>query len=258
MLRPPFAAAALACAALFVLPLRPAPAGEPAAPAAPAAGPAKRVVVVTGIDYPGHKWKETAPLLTQGLEKDARLKIRVVEDIEFLASPELKEFDVAVLHFMPWKVKPPTQAARDNLKAFVEGGKGMVVIHFANGAFPDWPEYRNLAGRAYDPKMRGHDSHGTVHVEIAKPDHPITKGLAAFDTVDELYTCNAGDAPIEILATATSKVDKKDYPVAFVLNYGKGRVFHCPLGHSVKAFGEPALDLIRRGTAWAAGLPPVP
>jgi len=31
-------------------------------------------------------------------------------------------------------------------------------------------------------------------------------------------------------------VDKKDYPMAFVMNVGKGRVFHSPLGHDIKAF----------------------
>ena len=46
--------------------------------------------------------------------------------------------------------------------------------------------------------------------------------------------------------------------MAFVLNVGKGRVFHCPLGHDVKAFVAPAVrELFRRGTAWAAGLPAV-
>lgn len=49
-----------------------------------------------------------------------------------------------------------------------------------------------------------------------------------------------------------------DYPMAFVLNVGKGRVFHSPLGHDVKAFNPAVLELFRRGTAWAAGKPPVP
>jgi type 1 glutamine amidotransferase len=53
-------------------------------------------------------------------------------------------------------------------------------------------------------------------------------------------------------------VDQKDYPMAFVLNVGKGRVFHSPLGHDVKAFNPAALELFRRGTAWAAGKPPTP
>jgi type 1 glutamine amidotransferase len=68
-----------------------------------------------------------------------------------------------------------------------------------------------------------------------------------------------GDAPIKVLVQAQSKVDQKQYPMAFVLEHGQGRVFHCPLGHDVKAFSVPAVgELFRRGTAWVAGLEPVP
>jgi len=62
-----------------------------------------------------------------------------------------------------------------------------------------------------------------------------------------------------VLATARSKVDGQDYPMAFVLNYEQGRVFHCPLRHDVKAIGNSgAAELYRRGCAWAAGLLPAP
>ena len=45
--------------------------------------------------------------------------------------------------------------------------------------------------------------------------------------------------------------------MAFVLECGKGRVFHTPLGHDPVAFRpDPVGELLRRGTAWAAGLPP--
>ena len=63
--------------------------------------------------------------------------------------------------------------------------------------------------------------------------------------------------PITVLAQATSKVDRQAHPMAFVLEVGRGRVFHSPLGHDVKAFGPATLELFRRGVAWAAGLPPV-
>ena len=94
-------------------------------------------------------------------------------------------------------------------------------------------------------------------MDMADPDHPITAGLAGFETDDELYTCLAGERPIQVVAKSRSKVDGKDYPMAFVLNYGQGRVFHTVLGHDVKAMtisGVP--ELLRRGCAWAAGLPP--
>jgi type 1 glutamine amidotransferase len=60
---------------------------------------------------------------------------------------------------------------------------------------------------------------------------------------------------VDVLATARSKVDGKDYPMAFAFQCGKGRVFHCVLGHDVQALSNPSVaELFRRGTAWAAGL----
>ncbi len=214
-----------------------------------------RVLIVTGIDYPGHPWKKTAPALKGILDKDARFKVRIVEDPEVLASPRLLEWDVVIIHFMNWQKPGPGEVARENLKKFVAGGKGMMMTHFACGAWQEWPEFVQLAGRVWDPKLRGHDPHGKFRVEIADADHPITRGMAAFETTDELYTCLTGDTKIHIVAKATSKVDKKDYPIAFVLDYGKGRVFQSVLGHDAAAYeAEGVQDLMRRACAWAAGV----
>ncbi len=220
-----------------------------------------KVLLVTGDDYPGHPWRETAPVLKAVLEKDPRLKVRVVEDPNALASPQLKDWDVVIIHFMDWEKPGPGPEARTNLARFVQSGKGLMLTHFACGAWDnnEWPEFKKLAGRIWNPKLRGHDPHGKFLVEIADPEHPITKGLQPFETLDELYTCLDGDAPIHVVAKATSKVDQRDYPMAFVLNYGKGRVFHSPLGHDARAYAAPGVgELMRRGCAWAAGLPPQP
>jgi type 1 glutamine amidotransferase len=109
----------------------------------------------------------------------------------------------------------------------------------------------------WDPKLRGHDPHGKFKVEITKKKHPAMKGLSEFETVDELYTCLTGKTPIKVLAKARSKVDGKDYPMAFVLDYGKGRVYHSVLGHDVQALSNPhAGKLFRNACAWTAGLEP--
>jgi type 1 glutamine amidotransferase len=221
-----------------------------------------RVLLVTGIDYPGHLWRQTAPVLKDLLQKDPRLQVRIVEDPEAIASPKLHQWDVVILHFMDWERPGPGPAARQNLQQFVASGKGLMLTHFACGAWDkgEWPEFKNLAGRVWDPALRGHDPHGKFTVQIADPDHPITKGMGSFETIDELYTCLAGDAAIHVVAKATSKVDRKDYPMAFVLQYGRGRVFHTVLGHDVQAYtNHPAVgELMRRGCAWAAGLDPTP
>jgi len=130
-------------------------------------------------------------------------------------------------------------------------------VHFACGAFQGWPEFVKVAGRVWDPKLRSHDPRGPFRVDVTNLKHSITAGMASFETDDELYTCLTGNTSIQVLATAKSKVDQKAYPMAFVLDYGKGRVFHCVLGHDVKALGGEVGYLYQRGTAWATGLQPV-
>ncbi len=214
-----------------------------------------RVLLVTGVDYPGHPWRETAPVLAAILRQDKRLDVAVIEDPHLLDSAALRTYDAVVLHFMNWEVPAPGEQARENLRRFVDQGGGLALAHFACGAWQDWPEFKNLAGRAWDPKLRGHDPRGPFKVEIKDRAHPVTAGLSDFETDDELYTCLAGERAIHVLASARSKVDKLDYPMAFVFEYGKGRVFHSPLGHDVKAFQPAGVgELFRRGCAWTAGL----
>jgi type 1 glutamine amidotransferase len=212
-----------------------------------------QALIVTGADL--HNWRATAPVLAEELQKDPRIKTTVVQDPHSLGTMSLDSYNVIVLHFMNWKVPAPGEAARNNLKKSVEDGKGLVLVHFACGAWQDWPEFKNLAGRVWDPKLRAHDPRGPFRVDILSTGHPITEGLESFETNDELYTCLAGDRPVDVLATARSKVDGKDYPMAFAFQCGKGRVFHCVLGHDVQALSNPSVaELFRRGTAWAAGL----
>jgi len=217
--------------------------------------PNKKVLIVTGIDYPGHKWKLTAPVLAKAIAADKRMDVTITEDPNDLTNDKLSDYDVIVLHFMDWEVPDPGTKARANLKDAVQNGTGLVLVHFACGAFQEWPEFVKLAGRVWDPKLRGHDPHGKFTVKIKDNGHPAMTAMKDFVTVDELYTCLTGQIPIKVLATARSKVDNKDYPMAFVLNYGKGRVFHSVLGHDVQAFENPYVGrLYRNACAWCAGL----
>ena len=216
----------------------------------------QRVMIVTGEDYEGHRWQETAPLLKAQLAQDPRLAVEVTEDLLFLRAPQIHDYDVVMLHFKNYDAHVPGYGGFDNLAKFVKDGGGLVLVHFACGAFQEFRgDFVKLGGRVWNPELRGHDPYGRFAVEIVEEDHPITRGLDGFETTDELYTCLDGKTPITLLAQARSKVDKQLYPIAFVLHYGNGRVFHTPLGHDVRAFGTPGtMALIRRGTAWASGL----
>ena len=135
-----------------------------------------RVLIVTGNDYPGHLWKETTPAVRQILEQDPRMIVRVIEDPEFLASPALDQYDVVVLNYMNWESPDPSPGGSANLQRFVQAGKGLVLLHFSCGAWKDWPEFQNLAGRMWD-KVKTHDPRGPFRVDIADQDHPVTRGM---------------------------------------------------------------------------------
>ncbi len=223
-----------------------------------------RILLVTGEDYPGHKWKETYPVLKAELEKDSRLTIDVLTDLKSLATTRLSDYDAVILHFKNYDPKVPGRKGYDHLVQFVEEGGGLMMLHFGCGAFEEFKgDFVKVVGRVWfgmkpPAGKRQHDPRGEFAVSIPKIGHSITKGMKDFTTLDELYTCLEGDAPITTVATAVSKIDKNTYPIAFVVDYGKGRVFQSMLGHDTVAFAaEGPAELHRRGCAWVAGLEPV-
>ena len=101
---------------------------------------------------------------------------------------------------------------------------------------------------------------GTFTVKIVDTDHPITKGLKDFELKDELYYKIQMQPGVDREALATIDHDNGTWPVAWTRTYGKGRVFHTPLGH--RSFGPGKDDpiatnpnlgkLVLQGVDWVA------
>lgn len=225
-------------------------------PPAADAAPRKRILIVTGDDHSAHHWRKTGPEFARILRADPRLEVTLSESPVLLESPALTAYASVFLHFKNYAKRLPTnEPLWRNLENYVQGGGGLVIAHFGCGAMQEWNGFVMVAGRVWDPKKRAHDPYGEFLVRITNPTHPVTRQLNDFTTRDELYTCLAGEPPIEVLAAATSKVDQSTHPMAFVLTPGKGRVFHCTLGHNLSALeAKGARDLYLRGTLWTAGL----
>jgi len=229
------------------------------APRTPAPSGDIRVLIVTGVDLPSHDWRSTGPAIREEMQKDSRMKVEILNDIYRLDSMDLTKFQVVLLNFYTRGKPDPNEQARDNLKNFVNRGGGLIVFHSTCGSFRDWPEFRDLAGKIMSHEKPAYDKVGPMRVKIINANHPITRGMQSYEVVDELYAFLTGRKPVEVLATAHAKSTGADEPMAFVLTYGKGRVFHTALGHDVRAIQAPGTaELIRRGAAWAAGREPAP
>jgi type 1 glutamine amidotransferase len=225
--------------------------------AASTAGGDIRVLIVTGVDLPTHDWRSTGPALRNELQKDPRMKVEILNDIYRLDSTDLTKFQVVLLNFYTRGKPDPNEQARENLKNFVNRGGGLVIFHSTCGSFRDWPEFRDLAGKIMDTQKGGYDKQGPMRVKIANANHPITRGMQPYETNDELYAFLSGRKAVQVLATAHAKCTGSDEPMAFVFDYGKGRVFHFVLGHDVRAIQtDGTAELLRRATAWAAGREP--
>jgi putative heme-binding domain-containing protein len=226
--------------------------------------PAIDAVIVTGYQHPAHAWRETTVALQEALADDRRFQVSVVTDPEFLATKNLHGYQVVLFNYCNWQRPGLSEEAKANLQSYLAAGGGLAIIHFANGAFhsslpetppSDWPEYRAICRRVWDHAAgrSSHDPYGRFTVNIVG-EHPITAGMNSFEAIDELYCNQQGELPIEVLATAHSKVSGKDEPMAFVYPYGKGRVFQTVLGHAAESIRTPGEStLIRRGAVWAAG-----
>ncbi|HOX02328.1 MAG TPA: ThuA domain-containing protein [Candidatus Paceibacterota bacterium] len=217
--------------------------------------PAKiKVLLISGDDVmPSHDWRQIADATRDVLDKSGRFDVKVCEDMFILeSSTALARYDLIFLTRYN-RVGTLTDAAKKNLLEFVSSGKGFAVSHLASASFPEWNEFRDLCGRYWVMRTSGHGPRGTFKAKIVDPDHPITRGIADFETDDELYAKLQGDAPIRVLAQADSDWSKKTEPLVWVKTFGQGRVFHETFGHDRAAIQHPSVArIIVRGCEWAA------
>lgn len=230
-------------------------------------GADRKGLLLTGDNHPAHDWRATTAALGETLEREGDLKVDVSTEIEDLAQYDLDDYDFLVLNYANWhRPEGLSEAAREALTSYLKGGGGLLVLHFANGAFhrslplaggSDWPEYRRIVRRVWDHDGgSGHDAYGPFTVRPTGAGHEITEGARAFETTDELYYGQAGDAPIEPLLVARSRDTGRHEPVAWAYAYGSGRVFQTVLGHDVPALRPPELQrILRRAARWVARAP---
>lgn len=253
------------------------PAKAPARPKKPR----KLLIYDANVGYGGHGSIPTANLaFTLMGQKTGAFETVVSRDPSVFSAESLRQFDAVFFNNTVGNLfEDPV--LRKNLTEFVTGGGGLMGVHGTSvgftrwpGAVEDWPEFGCMLGARGASHLTADEP---VIVRLEDPAHPLVQVWEGrdFQYADEFfrfgdpYSRNRVRVLLSIDNERTAKLQGRDrvqqfrqdddYALAWVRNYGRGRVFYSAIAHNPRVFWGPRmLSFYLAATQFVLGDLPAP
>ena len=148
--------------------------------------------------------------------------------------------------------------AKENLKDFVESGKGIVVLHSGLSSYNDWDWWwREVVGGKYQLRNAGSIPASGFHQEErisfeVATDHPVTKAVGDFAITEEIYNRLNIQPGVRVLYKTSNA--KSDGPVVWIGPHKKSRIIVLQPGHSAETYRNSHFrSLVLRSILWTGG-----
>ncbi|HOW65973.1 MAG TPA: ThuA domain-containing protein [Verrucomicrobiota bacterium] len=225
--------------------------------------PRRLLIFDLNVGYGGHGSISYAnQAFTWMGEQTGAFAATVSRDPEVFRQPNLRQYDAVFLNNTVGNLFTNAEL-RQNLVEFVYSGGGLLGMHGTSvaftrwpGAIEDWPEFGiMLGGRGANHR----ESQEHVFMKLDDPTHPLVQAFqhSGFDYRDEFFRVHEPFSRSRVrvlLSMDTNKTDlnqgrsfgqilrpDNDYAMAWIRNYGRGRVFYCTFAHNPYVFSDPVL-----------------
>ena len=195
-----------------------------------------------------HPTEQAGEILKEMLVSDGRFGLEMTDNLDIFAELPNKDYAGLVVYTTGF-YDGLTPEREKGLLDFVRNGGGFVGIHSATDSFRGSSAYVDMIGGEF----LTHPPHHEFQVFIADREHYLTVRMPDFSIYDEMYHLKNYD-PDRVKLLAYTMWQGNQVPMAYVREYGKGRVSYLANGHTLQAWNHPEFrKLVIRAIAWTTG-----
>ncbi len=186
-------------------------------------------------------------------------RVDTTQDVSTLTKDQLDGYDIVMFYTtgdLPFKDEVRDYLFKDWAK---QKGHGILGAHSAADTYHNYEPYWDMIGGTFN----GHpwNAGDKVTITVHDKDFPASKPWGdEFEITDEIYQFkNWQPEKVHVLMSLNMEKTKlkKPYhvPIAWIKNYGDGKVMHVSLGHREDVWTNPKyMDSLLGGIKWMLGL----